>query len=254
MAHTHDSRAPFSAPDTFAFNVADGYRAVVPHLRERPGSEVLVACHGTPSIALYAAQAAVAFGAETIFASDDAEVLRKAGEIGASPVRTDFVTRSGRWPIVVDCGTRVEGLQYSIASTAPEGILHNVSYYATPPRVPLPLGKLYTLGITFHIGRVHSAALRAMRPAEYAAERRSGDLHECAAVADHSTRCRIRGLAQGRAAGSRRCVTHATGNRRTGPATRSSDDAHPHGSMRPSRRLGRGGTGPGKTGARTGTS
>ena len=144
-----------SVPD----NVADGYRAVVPHLRERPGADVLVACHGTPSIALYAAQAAVAFGAETTFASDHDKVLGKAEEIGATALRTDFVTTTGRWPIVVDCGTRVEGLQYAVASTAPEGILHSVSYYATPPRVPLPLGKLYTLGITFHIGRAHAAAL-----------------------------------------------------------------------------------------------
>jgi len=41
-------------------NVLDGYRAVAPHLRERPASDVLIVHHGGSSIALYAAQAALA--------------------------------------------------------------------------------------------------------------------------------------------------------------------------------------------------
>ena len=39
-----------------ADNVCDGYRAVAPHLAARPGADVLVVCHGAPSIAIYAAQ------------------------------------------------------------------------------------------------------------------------------------------------------------------------------------------------------
>ena len=38
-------------------------------------------------------------------------------------------------------------------------MLHSVSYYAAEPTVPMPLGRLYTLGIDFRIGRAHSAAL-----------------------------------------------------------------------------------------------
>ena len=151
-----DPVAAASVPD----NVADGYRAVAPHLRENPEAEVLIVCHGGPSIALYATQAALASGASSVtFESDDRYVLGIARSMGAEARATDFSRRSGRWPIVVDCGTRVEGLHHAVASTAPEGVLHSVSYYGFTPMTPLPLGKLYTLGIRFLTGRVHSAAV-----------------------------------------------------------------------------------------------
>ena len=153
-----DPVAVASVPD----NVVDGYRAVAPHLRQRPGADVLVACHGTPSIGLYAAQSALALGAGmvTVAGAED-EILALAERIGATPLRTDFGDRAGRWPIVVDCGQRVEGLHWAIRATEPEGSLHSVSYYAAEPMVPMPLGRLYTLGIDFRIGRAHSAALLA---------------------------------------------------------------------------------------------
>ena len=44
-------------------------------------------------------------------------------------------------------------------STEPDGVLHSVSYYASPAEIPFALGKLYTWGIKFHIGRANSAAL-----------------------------------------------------------------------------------------------
>jgi alcohol dehydrogenase len=151
-----DPVAVASVPD----NVTDGYRSVAPHLAATPGVDVLVACHGTPSIGLYAAQSAVALGAGSVtVASDDDEVLALAEVIGVEALRTDFVGKPGRWPIVVDCGTRVEGLHWAVRATEPEGTLHSVSYYAAEPMVPLPLGRLYTLGITFRTGRAHSAAL-----------------------------------------------------------------------------------------------
>jgi threonine dehydrogenase-like Zn-dependent dehydrogenase len=153
-----DPVAVASVPD----NVVDGYRAVAPHLRQRPGADVLVACHGTPSIGLYAAQSALALGAGTVtVAAADDEILGLAERIGATPLRTEFGGRAGRWPIVVDCGQRVEGLHWAIRATEPEGTLHSVSYYAAEPMVPMPLGRLYTLGIDFRIGRAHSAALLA---------------------------------------------------------------------------------------------
>ena len=39
-----------------ADNVCDGYRAVAPHLAARPGADVLVVCHGAPSIAMWGIQ------------------------------------------------------------------------------------------------------------------------------------------------------------------------------------------------------
>ena len=142
-----------------ADNIADGYRAVAPHLRQRPGAPVLIACHGNPSIAIYAAQVALALGsAEVTVASDKQRVLDLAAKLGATALRTDWGRRPGRWPIVVDCGSRRAGLHYAISCCEPDGIAQSVSYYPAAG-TDLPLGKLYTLGITFHIGRVHSAAV-----------------------------------------------------------------------------------------------
>lgn len=140
-------------------NVLDGYRSVAPHLAAQPGADVLFVCHGTPSLALYGVQAATALGAGQVdFASDQDEVLAMAEKLGARAVRTDFGRRQDRYPIVVDCGPRPEGLRYAIASTRAEGTLQSVSFYPAP-EIPLPLGRLYTLGIRFFIGRAHAAAL-----------------------------------------------------------------------------------------------
>jgi threonine dehydrogenase-like Zn-dependent dehydrogenase len=154
LARSVDPAAAASASD----NVLDGYRAVAPHLRERPGSDVLVVSHGGQSIALYAVQSAVALGAARVdFASSDEEMLAFAAKLGANPLRTDFGKRERRYPIVVDYGLRAEGLDFALRSTEPEGICQSVSFYFAP--VAMPLGKLYTLGIRFFIGRCHAAAL-----------------------------------------------------------------------------------------------
>lgn len=151
-----DPVAAASVPD----NVLDGYRAVAPHLAARPGADVLVVCHGTPSIGLYAAQAASGLGASSVtVASGEDAVLELAERVGAVPLHCDFTERPARrWPIVVDCGVEPAGLQWAIRATEPEGILQSVSSYVAG-QVSLPLQRLYTLGIQFHIGRAHSAAL-----------------------------------------------------------------------------------------------
>lgn len=142
-----------------ADNIADGYRAVAPHLARRPRAPVLVVCHGNRSIALYAAHAAVALGAaEVVFESDDPATLEIAARVGATPVLTDLSRRNGRWPIVVDCGVDPAGIRHAIASAAPGGVVQSVSYYPEAS-VGLPLGKMYTLGVELSIGRVHSATV-----------------------------------------------------------------------------------------------
>jgi alcohol dehydrogenase len=139
-------------------NVADGYRAVAPHLAARPHADVLVVCHGGRSIALYATLAALVLGAGSVtFESDDEEARAVATSLGARATPTDYGKRAGRWPIVVDCGIRVDGLIHAAESTEPEGVLQSVGYYSDA-LTPLPLGKLYTRGIRFYTGRAHSAA------------------------------------------------------------------------------------------------
>jgi alcohol dehydrogenase len=140
-------------------NVPDGYRAVAPHLAARPGSEVLIASHGAPSIPLYAAQAALALGSAAVhFASADRESLELAQRLGARPIETDFTTKPPAFPIVVDAGVTPAGLGWAIRATEPEGIYQSVSFHPGPP-IALPLGRMYTLGIRCFIGRCHAAAL-----------------------------------------------------------------------------------------------
>jgi threonine dehydrogenase-like Zn-dependent dehydrogenase len=151
-----DPAALASASD----NVPDGYRAVAPHLAAHPGSDVLIVAHGLPSIPLYAAQAALALGAGRVdFASADAEQRALAERLGARPVESDFEQRPARtYPIVVDAGLSPAGLHYAVRATEPEGVLQSVSFHPGPS-VPLPLGRMYTLGIRFFVGRCHAAAL-----------------------------------------------------------------------------------------------
>ncbi len=165
VPHAEAMLAPISAElDPVALasvsdNVLDGYRAVAPHLAHRPDSEVLIVTHGLKSVPLYAALAALALGAQRVdFASNDDEVLAVAARLGAQPIRCDFGKPERRYPIVVDAGLTAEGLKYAIRSTAPEGICQCVSFYPGGD-MPVPLGRLYTLGIRFFIGRAHSVAL-----------------------------------------------------------------------------------------------
>lgn len=140
-------------------NVLDGYRTVAPHLKNNRIESTLIVSHGTPSISLYAVQTALALGVEQVdFASDSREALELAESLGANPVETDFKKRLHRYPLVVDCGVKKEGLNYAILSTQPEGICQSASYYLDP-NITMPLGRLYTLGIQFHIGRAHSVSL-----------------------------------------------------------------------------------------------
>ena len=140
-------------------NVLDGYRAVAPHLAAQPGADVLIVSHGLKSVPLYAAQAAIALGAGQVdYASDDAEQLTLAERLGARSLRTDFEKPERRYPIVVDAGLTPNGLRYAVRATAPEATLQSVSFYAGGD-TPMPLGRLYTLGIRFFTGRAHAAAL-----------------------------------------------------------------------------------------------
>jgi alcohol dehydrogenase len=155
VASTLDPVALGSVSD----NVLDGYRAVAPHLAALPGSDVLIVCHGLKSVPLYAVQAAIALGAGRVdYASDDAEALTLAERLGAQPVATDFEKPVRRYPIVVDAGLTPNGLRYAIRATLAEGTLQSVSFYAGGD-TPMPLGRLYTLGIRFFTGRAHAAAL-----------------------------------------------------------------------------------------------
>jgi alcohol dehydrogenase len=96
---------------------------VAPHLRERPGAPVLVVAGLAPSIALYAADAALALGAERVdVLSPNPVVLRYAERIGAHAIEAGFDGKRGPYPITVDASADPAGLRLAIESTDLEGV------------------------------------------------------------------------------------------------------------------------------------
>jgi len=163
-----------------ADNIPDGWRAVAPHLRDRPGAHVLVIGGGALSVGLYAAGLAVSLGLERVLYLDDDPGRRSiAAKLGATaePVALEARTAPkgpaagagqsalaaavGRnapeqFEITVDAAGDPRALDFLIASTAPNGVCTSVAIYFQP--APMPLLRMYGKGITFQTGRVHARA------------------------------------------------------------------------------------------------
>ena len=139
-----------------ADNASDGWRCVAPHLAALPGAPVLVVAAIAPSIALYAADAALALGAERVdVVSPNAAVLRVAERIGANAIESNFDGKRGPYPITVDASGIPEGLQLAIRSTDLEGVCVSPVYYPGDG-TPVPMGRMYTKGIRLETGRCHA--------------------------------------------------------------------------------------------------
>jgi len=149
------------APATVASaadNVSDGWRTVAEPLRQRPGERVLIVGGGAPSVSLYTVQAAVALGAGAVdFADDDPERLALAESFGARVLEGELPKRFGQYPITVDASSAHEGLACALRSTAPEGVCTSVGIYFEE-QTPVPLLEMFSKGITFKTGRVHSCS------------------------------------------------------------------------------------------------
>jgi alcohol dehydrogenase len=156
-----------------ADNACDGWRCVAPQLKTRPGGTVLVLAGLAPSVALYAADAAVSLGAGRVdFVAHDPELLRVAESLGAKPSDTPFAEVRGAWPITVDASSDPDGLSAAVRVTEPEGTCTVASFY--PGETPaLPMGRMYSKGISLYTGRVHA---RPWLP-EVAAAIAAGKLH-----------------------------------------------------------------------------
>jgi alcohol dehydrogenase len=145
-------------PETVASlsdNIPDAWRSVAPQLEAEPGAPVLI-CGGAGSIALYAAQIAIALGADRVdFAGGSPEHRKLAESLGANLVDEEFPQRLGPYPITVDFSGTHEGLACALRSTAPEGICTiNAIYFEES--TPVPLLEMYTKGIRMATGRVHA--------------------------------------------------------------------------------------------------
>ena len=160
-----------STPD----NVPDGWRAVAPHLKARPGANVLVVGGVAQSVGIYAAGAAKALGAGRVLYLDDDPVRRAAAaSLGATAEPMNLKERRGKsaiaaggsplnaksteeqFDITVDASGNPEALDFVITSTAPNGVCTSVAIYLSA--TPMPLTRMYGKGITFITGRVHARA------------------------------------------------------------------------------------------------
>lgn len=156
-----------------ADNASDGWRCVAPHLAAQPGASVLVVAGIERSVAIYAADAALALGAERVdVVAQDRELLGLAERIGAHPIDAPFQGTRGPYPITVDASCDPAGLRMALRSTEPEGVCVSPAYYPFD-ETPVPLGRMYTKGVTFHTGRCHA---RSILP-DVAAAIASGRLH-----------------------------------------------------------------------------
>jgi alcohol dehydrogenase len=159
-----------------ADNATDGWRCVAPHLAARPGADVLVVAGIAPSIALYAADAALALGAGSVAVlSPSRAILDVAERIGATPIESGFEGRHGVYQITVDTTVDPAGLALAIRSTDHEGVCVCPVYYFGDA-TPVPLGRMYTKGIHFHAGRCHARPEIPAVAAAIAAGRLHGDV------------------------------------------------------------------------------
>jgi threonine dehydrogenase-like Zn-dependent dehydrogenase len=137
-------------------NIPDGWRTVAGPLERRPGAPVLILGGGTASIALYAVDAALALGAESVtYLDTDPERLRIAEELGARVEEGEPPQRLGPFPITVDGGASRESLASALRSTEPGGECTSTGI-VFEPETPLPLLEMYTTGVHFHIGRAQA--------------------------------------------------------------------------------------------------
>jgi threonine dehydrogenase-like Zn-dependent dehydrogenase len=141
-----------------ADNASDGWRCVAAPLAENPGAAVLILAGVTPSIALYAADAALALGAARVdCVSQNAEVLRIAESLGAHAIDASWADVRGSYPITVDCSGSPEGIRLALRATDKEGVCTQPAWI--PAReTPIPLSRMYTMGATLHVGRCHARA------------------------------------------------------------------------------------------------
>jgi alcohol dehydrogenase len=138
-------------------NVADGWRTVAGPLRRRPGAPVLVVGGLARSVGLYAVDAALALGSESVtYADTDAGRLAIAAELGAEPVEGP-PERLGPFPVTVDASASREGLTAAIGSTERGGECTHVGILYEA-ETPLPLLAMYVNGIQLNVGRAMARA------------------------------------------------------------------------------------------------
>ena len=135
-------------------NLPDAWRTVGPYLDGARDPRVLIV--GGLSIGLYAVAIARALGADVTYVDGSVAGLTIAERLGATVVERDEALRAGRglgrFPVTVNTGATAEGLRLALGSLEPGGVCTDTGIFRDD--VALPLGAMYTTGITFVTSRV----------------------------------------------------------------------------------------------------
>jgi threonine dehydrogenase-like Zn-dependent dehydrogenase len=139
-------------------NVVDGWRTVSGPLARRPGAPVLVVGGVARSVGLYAVDAALALGAESVTYTDSDEArLAVAADLGAEVVEGPPSDHLGTFPVTVDASASHIGLKGAIGATERGGECTHVGILYEA-ETSLPLLQMYVNGIQLHVGRAMARA------------------------------------------------------------------------------------------------
>ncbi len=128
-------------------NLTDAWRAVAPHLKDRPGADVLVL--STTTTGLLAADIARACGAGRVrYLDRDLTRLELAETLGAETgTLADFNPDEHEYDITINASDSKRALRSALLATAPGGHCESMAFHFTD--VPLPLLAMHLKCIHF---------------------------------------------------------------------------------------------------------
>jgi alcohol dehydrogenase len=137
-------------------NLTDAWRAIAPHLADRPGSDVLIL--STCPTGILAVDIARALGARRVrYADRDEARLKLAEDLGAESCELgDFSPDEHEYEITLNCSDSKTALRNAVLATAPGGVCESMAFHFT--EVPMPL-------LAMHLRCVHfRSSLANVRP------------------------------------------------------------------------------------------
>jgi threonine dehydrogenase-like Zn-dependent dehydrogenase len=137
-------------------NLTDAWRAIVPHLRQRPGADVLIMSTGPTG--LFAADIARACGAGLVryVDRDDARLQVAAGLGAQASAFEDFSVDEREYPITLNASDSRTALRNALLATAPGGHCESMAFHFREVELPL---------LAMHLKCLHfRTALANVRP------------------------------------------------------------------------------------------
>jgi alcohol dehydrogenase len=138
-------------------NLADAYRAIVPHLHQIPEGRVVVVGGGSPSIGLYSVAWAKWAGASVIdYWDNDPRRLALAERLGGSAKARAHPDPGRHYDIAMHASGRAEGLLATLRALDFGAKL--TSSYVGSPQVTLPYMEVFTTGVQMTFGDQNTRA------------------------------------------------------------------------------------------------